>query len=385
MQEDLVKDRVITAAQQSIKHCLDILAPLCTIDNKCESDTKCVSDNRLKEGQVQFYQFMVSIYQVMYKNPEDYMVFPAPYEKYMSERKTDQLKKGKEKEHATNSRESTLRNTFQQAIQFYANFLYRVGLSSIGIDEETGALILSNEGYTDALNQMSRIHNSKYNEQRYELLSKLGVLITQNGNTVLVLHKTYKEAMRGLQYLCQAPESKYKYMNYLRLDYKNAYTSSPSVEDICMVLPPSEVKVIQKLESALKGMKITAKIRPLRGIVSDFKWKVDYTYKSKSICGFYADNGYFMLCIHFNHFQNITAFAKQLQEEDIDLFLWFKNQFPERLCKCPNNRRVFFAEEPRRICGLSNRAEIVNPTEDDVEKAIYILRKYRKVEEVQRS
>lgn len=35
--------------------------------------------------------------------------------------------------------------------------------------------------------------------------------------------------------------------------------------------------------------------------------------------------------------------------------------------------------EPRRICGLSNRAEIVNPDKDDVEKALYILRKYRNI------
>ena len=56
-------------------------------------------------------------------------------------------------------------------------------------------------------------------------------------------------------------------------------------------------------------------------------------------------------------------------------------QFPERLCKCPGNRRVCFGEEPSRICGMSNRVEIVNPDKEDVERALYILRKYRKLNE----
>ena len=86
-----------------------------------------------------------------------------------------------------------------------------------------------------------------------------------------------------------------------------------------------------------------------------------------------------MLCIYFNYFMNITEFARSLHEEDSDLFHWFKAHFPERLCKCPNNRRVYFGEDPRRICGLSNRAEIVNPDSEDVERTLYILRRYRNI------
>ena len=37
--------------------------------------------------------------------------------------------------------------------------------------------------------------------------------------------------------------------------------------------------------------------------------------------------------------------------------------------------------EACRICGLSNRAEIVNPDKEDVERALYILRRYRKINE----
>ena len=281
--------------------------------------------------------------------------------------------------HENNSKESTLRNTFQQAIQFYALFFYNIGLKSKGIDERSGALIILKEEYIDVLNQMNRIHESKYNDERYEVLSKLGIQIYQNDDTVRIVHTTYKRAMEGIEYLCKAPDSKYKWMNFLRLDFQNAYSPIPTVNDICKTLPVRSVEAVKKLEDNLSGIKIKAKIKPLRGIVSDFKWKVEYAYKGKNICGFYADNEYFMLCIYFNHFQNINEFSKIIYEEDYELFQWFKNQFPERLCKCHNNRRVYFGNEPRRICGLSNRAEIVNPDDYDIDRALYILRKYRNI------
>lgn len=355
-----------TFAQCSVRHCLDMIAPF------------EATEEQKKKGQLEFYQFMVSIYQGMYERPEDYMVFPAPYEAYRERVRLKPMKK--EKEHTSDSRESTLRNTIQQAIQFYATYFYNVGLRCTGIDEHSGALIISRSEYMDIIHIMSRIHESKYNIARYEVLERLGIRICEKGDDVYIGHEEYTQAMEGLLYLCKVPESKYKWMNFLRLDYKNAYLPIPTVEDICKTLSVHSTEVVRKLEENLAGMKIKAKIKPLRGIVSDFKWKVEYSHKGKNICGFYADMEYFMLCLYFNNFQNITEFAKVLYEQDRELFAWFKNQFPERLCKCPSNRRVYFANEPRRICGLSNRAEIVNPDKDDVERALHILRKYRKLD-----
>lgn len=356
-----------TYAGRSVKHCLDMIAPF------------EVSNQQKEDGQLQFYQFMVAIYQGMYEHPEEYLVFPAPYEAYMAKRKQQEPQKKKEKEHISDSRESTLRNTFQQAIQFYALYFYNIGLNCEGMEECSGALIIRKEEYTNVRNQMNRIHDSKYNDARYQVLSKLGIQIQDNGDTVRIAHKTLKQIMTGLLYLCKAPDSKYKWMNFLRLDYKNAYSPIPTVDDICKTLPAASSEIVKTLEAHLSGMKIKTKIRPLRGIVSDFKWKVEYSHKGKNICGFYADHTYFMLCIYFNHFENISEFAKILYEEDLNMFQWFQAQFPERLCKCPSNRRVYFGEEPRRICGLSNRAEILNPNETDVENALYILKKYRSI------
>lgn len=358
-----------TYAQRSVKHCMDMLASF------------EASDLQSEKGQLDFYRFMVSIYQGMYENPEEYLVFPAPYEEYLVKLKQRAPQKKKEKEHASDSRESTLRNTFQQAIQFYAQYFYHLGLKSRCIDEGTGSLVVSKEDYGYVLRQMGRIHSAEKNDERYERLASLGVQTEEKDNDVYVSHKEYACAMSGLWYLCKAPDSKYKWMNFLRLDYKNAYAPIPTVDDICTTLMPENAEIVKKLEDSLAGMKIKAKIKPLRGIVSDFKWKVEYSSKGKNICGFYADPGYLMLCIYFNHFQNITEFAGTLYEEDIELFQWFQAQFPERLCKCPSNRRVYFGEEVRRICGLSNRAEIVNPDKEDVERALYILRRYRKINE----
>mgnify|MGYP001063274607 CR=1 FL=1 len=352
-----------TCVQRSIKHCLDMIAPL-------------EMQNQPEDGQVQFYKFMVSLYQEMYQQPEKYMVFSKPYEEYITKLKAQEAP---QKAHVNNSKESTLRNTFQQAIQFYAMYFYKIGLKSKAIDGQSGALIILKEDYADVLNQMESIHGSKYNAERYKVLSKLGIQVYEKDTSVCISHTTYKQAMEGLVYLCKAPDSKYKWMNYIRLDFKNAYSPIPTVNDICKTLPARSAEAVKKLEDNLSGMKIKAKIKPLRGIVSDFKWKVEYAYKGKNICGFYADNGYFMLCIYFNHFQNINEFAKILFEEDYDSFLWFKNQFPERKCKCPNNRRVYFDNEPRRICGLSNRAEIVNPDENDIDRALWVLKKYRHI------
>ena len=358
-------DQMDTYAQRSVKHCLNMLAPF------------EASDRQSEKGQLEFYQLMVSIYQGMYESPEEYLVFPSPYEEYLTKLQKGTPQKKKEKEHISDSQESTLRNTFQQAIQFYALYFYNLGLKSKSLDERTGSLVVLKEDYKYVLKQMERIHDAKYNVQRYERLVRLGIQTEEKNDTVYVSHKVNKNAMSGLQYLCMAPDSKYKWMNFLRLDYKNAFAPIPTVADICKTLSSDNAEIVKKLEDSLAGMGIKVRIKPLRGIVSDFKWKVEYSLKGKNICGFYADHEYLMLCIYFNHFQNITEFSRTLYEEDSKLFQWFKAQFPERLCKCPNNRRVYFGEEPRRICGLSNRAEIVNPDSEDVERTLYIMRRYR--------
>lgn len=356
-----------THAQYSIRHCLEMLAPF------------EASEPSMEKGQRQFYRFMTALYQGMYEKPEEYLVFPAPYEEYMARPKHKIASERKEKKHASDARESTLRNTFQQAIQFYAAYFYHLGLNCAGLEEKTKALVITQKRYDDVLEQMNRFHGAKYNPERYRVLERLGIRTYTEGDAIHMIHEKYGMAMAGLLYLCHAPDSKYKWMNYLRLDYKNACSKTLAVVDICKTLTAESAALVKRLEDNLAEIGVRAKIKPLRGIVSDFKWKVEYACKGKNICGFYADREHFMLCIYFNHHENISAFARVLCEEDRELFLWFKEQFPERLCTCPSNRRVFFGEESRRICGLSNRAEVTDPGGEDVENALRVLRKYRNI------
>ena len=95
-----------------------------------------------------------------------------------------------------------LLNTFQQAIQFYAIYFYKVGLRCKGIDKQSGQLIISKEEYANVQYQMDRIHELKYNGKRYEVLTTLGIRICENGDVIHIVHNEYKQAMEGLLYLC---------------------------------------------------------------------------------------------------------------------------------------------------------------------------------------
>ena len=89
-----------TYAQRSIRHCLDMIAPFEGTGQQEE------------EGQLQFYQFMVSIYQEMYDRPEEFMVFPAPYEEYIRKQGQQKTEKKKEKAPAIGSIDPVKRRLF---------------------------------------------------------------------------------------------------------------------------------------------------------------------------------------------------------------------------------------------------------------------------------
>ena len=141
--------------------------------------------------------------------------------------------------------------------------------------------------------------------------------------------------------------------------------------------------LLKKFETARKNIVLDSVVSDIlrhQGALTVGQLSKENFVCSRQMERLYAEREYFMLCIYFNHFQNINEFTRTLYEEDQDLFQWFEKQFPERLCKCPNNRRVYLGSEPRRICGLSNRAEIVSPDDQDLDRAFYILRKFRNID-----
>jgi len=54
------------------------------------------------------------------------------------------------------------------------------------LDEETGALIISQQEYSNVLAQMERLHGSIHNVKRYEVLSEAGIRIYENNDNILI-------------------------------------------------------------------------------------------------------------------------------------------------------------------------------------------------------
>ncbi|MBE5786601.1 MAG: hypothetical protein E7324_03580 [Clostridiales bacterium] len=351
-----------TSAHQSIRHCLSMLSPFCP------------HPDHDAEGQRQFYIFIRGIYEDMLADPEAYCVFPAPYEEYMLKNRKRLEEMRGEKHHFSDSRESTLRNTFQQAIQFYAVFLWELGLSSLPEESAPGRIVLSQETHAEILQKMDKRHGSAWNTRRYQLLEQRGLRREDTKNRVYYWMDGAPRMIEGLLTLCKAKENKYKFMNYLRLDFKNA-GSVPDMCDILSTLPDDSRDALTFLQKhAVPSLKLTGKLRPLRGITSDFPWKMEFSCRGKNVWSFYADSGMLKICLYFGGPDRISALADELLASDPALFAWYQAGFRQRLCKCPYNRAVRLGNIKRRICGLSNRMEMDHPAPTDLEKACLILK-----------
>lgn len=351
-----------TLAHGSIRHCLAMLAPF--------SPHSTASP----EGQRQLYDWFVSFYQAMLENPEAFGVFPAPYEEYMKKNQVRLEEKRGEKRHYSDSRESTLRNTIQQAIQFCAQYLFQLGLAALPGESTSSHLILTSQAHGQVLANMNRMHGASDHPLRYAALEKMHLNCRESDGRVLISFSGLPKAMEGLMLLCSAEENKFKWMNFLRLDFKNA-GKAPSFSDVLCSLPQSYQEKILLMEERVQSLypRCKMKIRPLRGITSDFEWKVEFSHKGKNVWGFYADHDNLKICLYLNAPENISRIADRLMEEDPTLLSWYQKNFPERLCICRYNRAVHLGDIKRRICGLSNRMDMNHPSEKDIAYAAQIL------------
>jgi hypothetical protein len=138
-----------------------MLAPYQSVSIK--NNTEFDQDDYIS-GEYEFYSFMKALYTDMYEDPAKYFVATTPYDEYMQNRKPV---KGIEKEHYTDTKECNLRNTFQQAIQFYPKFFYELGLRAEEIRKSDYAIVLSTEKYEEVLQSIQWTHIYKENENRY--------------------------------------------------------------------------------------------------------------------------------------------------------------------------------------------------------------------------
>jgi hypothetical protein len=357
-----------SSAQKSIWHSIMMLSSF---------EETGIENNDFKqadiiEGEKEFYQFIKNIYKDMYKNPAKYAVPAAEYDEYIKNRKDD---KTSEKGHKTNQDqiECKLRNTFQHAIEFYPKYFYKMGLAADGICKKTFSLIVSKPHYTKALSSLDHSYIYKENKQRLQVLEKLGITVKESGGKFYLSCKKSPKMFLGLHVLYSAPESKYKYMNYLRLDYKGYYRSMPDMEDVKLTLTKENAALIDSVCEAFAEKKLKYKVKPLRSITSSHGWKVEYTLKGKNVFGFFAEPDYMAFYVYFNDAKNISLMSQKLEKHP-ELFNWFCGKFPERLCKCRYNRAVMFGSEKRRICEITNKAEIINPDKKKKKKIITVMK-----------
>jgi len=269
-----------------------------------------------------------------------------------------------------------LRNAFQQAIQFYPDYFYEIALASDGIRKKDLSLIITRSKYDEALCSLDRPHIYKENGQRMKALADRGVTIDEVGGICYISCRTAPKMFLGLHVLCSGPESKYKYTNYLRLDYKGFRGDMPGIEDVKSTMKKEHAASVDSLLKLFNGVKVKYRVKPLGSITSSHGWKVEYTLNGKSVFGFFTEPDHLALYIYFNDAKNIAETSRKL-ENDPELFDWFCGRFPERLCKCPSNRVVTFGNVKRRICGLSNRAEIINPGRGDIQKCMAVIKIFR--------
>ncbi|WP_113673432.1 hypothetical protein [Vallitalea guaymasensis] len=373
--EDFTRNNNESSLQKSIYHMLYMLASFKEVEVSFNDN---IDTKNYLEGEAEFYQYVKNLYFDMYHNNEKYKVDSTKYDEYM---KSDKRSKGKfmvEKQHHQDAKESSLRNKFQQSVTFYFRFLYELGIYA-DICTDTFSLKISKNKYENVLKNAETAKVRGEIHERADILLSSGIDRQEYEDGYVFSCTKYPKMFLGLAVLCRAPESKYKWMNYMRLDYKRYHSPAPEMSDIKETMPQDSAHNINILTETLKGMPLKMRVKPMRNITSDFKWKVEFIYKSKSCIGFYVDYTSLLVCIYFNDSKNITAMADTLRNMDEELFEWYRNHIPERLCKCPNNRWVTLGDTRRRICGMSNRLDVNNPNESDMENCVKVLRTFRKL------
>jgi hypothetical protein len=355
-----------STAQNSIWHCIMMLSDFETV--------KVVIDGfepeNITNGEKDFHTFMKTLYQDMYANPGKYAIPFTEYDEYI---KTINIEEYYGAEHKiSDAKEGRLRQEFQNAIQFYPDYFYQLGLKADEICNKDYILVISKSKYDSILKSLSQPKN----EQRINALSNMGILITELGETCYISSIQFPKMFLGLRILCSMPESTYKYMNYLRLDYKGYYRAVPDINDIKATMDKEHADILNLLCSLLDNPKIKIKLHPLGSITSNNKWKVRYILDGKCVFQFYAGPAYFCTHIFFRDTEHFTNAIKLLTDTDSTLFEWLNDKFRERTgCagRCPKNKAVMFGNQERRICGSTNQIELFFPNEDDVKKSFALM------------
>jgi len=358
------------AAGRAINNALRMLAPFQFI----EYETERFSKNDFREGQESFYFFIVGMYEKM---AEDLDFFAIPSKKYDDYILSNPGVPKRGEGHGSDAKESRLRNAFEQAIHFYPLFFYEVGSAANSIGGDC-SLILSAPDYEEVLKKLTKPHLRNEKEKRFAALASLGVGIEASGDAVTI--RAGNKMLLGLWTLCKARNGAYKLLNYLRADYTGTLRGAPEFEEILKTLHEDNVEKLKRIKEFLDSVSpaFTFTVKPISDTTFS-KWKAEFKLKGKNYFGFYSGPDTLSLGVYFGNSENISATAKLLEETDAELFTWYRGLYPERYCSFPYNKTVELGGEKRRICGMSNKAEINGPNDSDVEKTIKLIKAFRAI------
>lgn len=368
MRFDINQNKFISAAHKSIWHAALFLAPFYEVKKPDLAEAEATD---LFEGERNLCRFMQDLYLDMYNYPELYHLPVGEYDKYMNGRERKDLP------HKNDPKESSLRNEFQQPIQFYQKLLFELGVHA-ELDYNTFRFNIDKNVFLNILMNMrfSKIRGKK--KKLLLALNRMGLEFDGKATDRMpVTNAKYPKMLLALSTLCKSSNNKYAFTNFLRCDFRGLiHGFKPQFEDTMAILPGDLKSIAIKLDQFMQELGCKVSVEPLKSIVSDSRWKVNYSLNGKSIFAFCSDINRLELFAYFNYHKNVSRMGYILKDESSELYNWFYEKIPARLCSCKNNNLVDIGGQKKRICGLMNRLDVGNPNSNDLKNIEEIIRIY---------
>lgn len=325
----------------------------------------------MAEGSRQFYAFVKELYVQMYGDPGFFLIPEEEYDNYIRD-----LGGGEPPDyscgHKADRQELRLRNRFQQAIRFYAAYLYQLGTRAENL--EKGVLLLSEAAWKEARKAVSWPHLMEDLPRRFQRLGALGLDERLEPGGVYVTSTDFPKMLYGLWALCQAPDNEYRYMDFLRLDYAAALAGGPSVEGILRVLTPARRSAGEALHDALTGWGCSPRIRPLNALTSGSKFQVRYWKDGVRRAGFSAGPDNITFHLYFQKPEEITRASALVRGRDPKLGAWLDKAVVRRSCACADLRGIELGDGPHKVCGLDCQARFPEPGVGQVQEFLELCR-----------
>jgi hypothetical protein len=357
-----------STTHQSIWHAAVLMAPFYEVIPPQVTGQQA---DALRAGEKNFYQFMTDLYADMYAHPDVYALPVGEYDRFMSGRDRNHLVK-KEVQ-----KESRLRNKFQQAIQFYQKLLFEIGVHGelsnradhLKMDQSVLANMTQNHKF-------SKLRGEEV--ERMYALRRLGLEMSQTANTISISNHTYPHILMALAALCTAPNKKFALTHFLRCDFRGLLSGhQPGFDDATSILPDNFKSMADEMETWMQSLNCNIVVEPLKNTTLHSYWEVSYRQKGKPLYAFHADTSKLDAFAYFNQAENVGRMGYLVKAESDQLYTWFDEHIPVRECACRNNRLVDIGGEQKRICGLMNRMDVVNPNQTDWQHLKQIVAIYR--------